>query len=401
MIGFIYQLRDAGIPISAQYILEFYRALKGGLAPDMDRLFLLARLIFVKRVEHYDLFEQVFGAFFLGADPAQSVARWEELLAGKPFQEWLRQEIESGRLSSKELQEFDTEELLAKFWETVLAQKEAHHGGRKWVGTGGSSPFGHSGAGGGGIRVYGRGLHGTAQKVIEKRGFVDYSDKATLTATNLGQVLTSLRSLRPTGPEAELDVDETIAKTARNAGEIEFIFRRELRNRLRLVVLLDNGGYSMMPYVSLVKTVFNKIRGLFRDVNTYYFHNCIYGTVYRDLQRTQPLKWETFLGESKSTRLLLIGDADMAPAELMAAFGSIEFYNNERRPGWEWLKELRHAFPASVWLNPIPRERWEWHSPTITQIGRLFHMEDLTLAGIKNAVEHLNVQGAAFDKVMG
>jgi uncharacterized protein with von Willebrand factor type A (vWA) domain len=91
----------------------------------------------------------------------------------------------------------------------------------------------------------------------------------------------------------------------------------------------------------------------------------------------------------------------MAPAELMAAFGSIEFYNNERRPGWEWLKELRHAFPASVWLNPIPRERWEWHSPTITQIGRLFHMEDLTLAGIKNAVEHLNVQGSAFDKVMG
>lgn len=401
MIGFIYQLKEAGIPVSVQYILEFYRALRRGLAPDLDRLFLLARLIFVKHVEHYDLFEQAFRAFFLGADGIENPAGWEDLMAGKPFQDWLRDEMESGRLSPEALQEMETEELLARFWETVLAQQGEHHGGNTWVGTQGTSPFGHSGRKGGGVRVYGKGLYGTAQKVIEKRGFVNYSEKSTLAAVNLGQVLTSLRSLRPTGPEVELDIDATIARTARNGGEIELIFRRELRNRLRLVILLDNGGYSMMPHVALVKTVFNKIRGLFRDVNTYYFHNCVYGVVYRDLLRTEPLKWDAFLGESKSTRLIVIGDANMAPSELMAAYGSLDIHTTERRPGWEWLKEMREAFPASVWLNPIPRDRWEWHSTTISRIGRLFHMEDLTLAGIKNAVEHLNLQGSEFDRRLG
>jgi uncharacterized protein len=399
MIGFVYQLREAGVPVSVQYIIELYRALRRGLASNLDQLFVLSRLIFVKRVEHYDAFEQVFASYFLGGDKAEQMVGWEELIEGKPFQEWLRDQIESGMLTLDEVREFDTDELLTRFWETLLAQRGAHHGGHTWVGTRGSSPFGHGGLHPGGIRVHGKGLYGTAQKVIEDRRFINYSDKSTMGTENLRQVLTSLKSLRPTGPETELDIDETITQTARNAGEIELVFERELRNRLDLIVLIDNGGYSMTPYIPLVKTVFNKIRDLFRDVNFYYFHNCVYGTAYLDPPRTQPLKWEKLVSESKSARLIIIGDANMAPAELMAAYGSISLFTTERRPGWEWLKELRAAFPVSVWLNPIPRERWKVESATISQIGKLFQMEDLSLGGIKNAVAYLNLQGQMFDRL--
>jgi uncharacterized protein with von Willebrand factor type A (vWA) domain len=351
----------------------------------------------VKREEHYDAFEQVFASFFLGASSPGKAIDWEDLIAGKPFQEWLRKEIESGRLPPEAIQEFETEELLARFWETLLAQDGEHNGGSRWVGTRGKSPFGHDGLTGGGIRVHGQGLHGTARKVIGDRKFINYTGKTGMAAENLRHVLASLKSLQPMGPETELDVDETIARTARNGGEIELVFRRELRNRLRLIVLLDNGGYSMRPHIPLVRTVFSKISGTLRDLRTYYFHNCIYGAVYLDPRRTRPLKWDAFANEGRSTRLIIIGDADMAPAELMASYGSLDINTTERKPGWEWLKELREFFPASVWLNPISRESWGYGSTTIRQIGRLFPMEDLTLAGIKKAVEVLNIEGRAVD----
>jgi len=398
MIGFVYQLREAGIPVSVQYILEFYRALQQGLAPDLDRLFLLSRLVFVKRVEHYDAFEQVFASFFLGKGPASPMPHWEDLVAGKPFQEWLQRQVEQGLLTPDDLRQFDTEELLSRFWETLLAQEGEHHGGNRWIGTGGRSPFGHGGRAGGGIRVHGRGLHGTAQKVIGERRFVNYSEQSTLATENLRQVLASMKSLRPAGPETELDVDETIARTAKNGGEIELIFRRELRNKLKLIVLLDNGGYSMTPHIPLVKTVFNKIRDSFQDVRYYYFHNCIYGRVYKDPPRREPLKWETLASHGPKTRLVIIGDANMAPIELMASYGSIDMANMERRPARDWLLELKQAFPVSVWLNPLVQKQWKYESPTIDQIGRIFHMEDLTLAGIKQAVEYLNLQGKTHDR---
>jgi uncharacterized protein len=398
MISFIYCLQRAGIPVSIQYVLDFYRALAKGLVSDLDQLFLLARLIFVKRVEHLDLFEQVFATFFLGRQEESLDFDWEELLAEKPFQEWLREEIESGRLSLDKIREFDTEELLQRFWETLLAQRGEHHGGNTWVGSGGRSPFGHGGRAAGGVRVYGKGLYGTAQKVIASRNYINYSETSALSAENLRQVLLSLKSLRPVGPPSELDIDETIAQTARNGGEIDLIFRRELRNRTQLTVLLDNGGYSMIPYVPLVRTIFNNLRGLFREARFYYFHNCIYGEAYLDQARTQPLRWEKLLSETRHTRLLIIGDANMAPAELMAAYGSLGISATERKPGREWLQELKNAFPISIWLNPISKDRWDSESPTIRHIQRIFQMEDLTLGGVKNAVNYLNIRGQAFDQ---
>ncbi len=398
MLGFIYQLQAAGIPVSIQYVLDLYEALRQGLAADLDQLFLLARLIFVKRVEHLDVFEQVFASFFLGRPPGGRLPNWEELLADKPFEEWLRQQLETGQIDLNAIREFDHEELLRRFWETLLAQRGEHHGGHTWVGTGGRSPFGHGGREGGGVRVYGRGLYGTAQRVIDRRNYLNYRDRSLLSAENLRQVLASLKSLRPVGPPTELDVDETIAQTARNGGEIELVFRRELRNRTHLKVLLDNGGYSMTPYLALVKTVFNHIHDLFRDVTFYYFHNCIYGEVYLDPPRTQPVVWDKFLGDSRYSRLLIIGDANMAPAELMAAYGSLGRATTERKPGREWLQDLKQAYPVSVWLNPITKARWDYESPTIRMIQQIFQMEDLTLGGIKQAVAYLNLQGLAFER---
>jgi uncharacterized protein with von Willebrand factor type A (vWA) domain len=397
MVGFVYELREAGVPVSVQYLLEFHRALRRGIATNLTQLFLLARLIFVKRVEHYDIFEQVFAAYFLKSGLWRKMRDWEEALSGKPFREWLKEQIELGEITPEEIRDFANEELLARFWETVLAQQAQHQGGSTWVGTRGRSPFGHSGLTAGGVRVYGQSLYRSAQKVIDSRRYLDYSDKATLSNENLRQALACLRCLRPTGPETELDVEATIARTAKNGGEIELVFERELRNRLKLIVLLDNGGYSMDPHIPLVRTIFNKLRDLFRDIRFYYFHNCLYGTVYKDLKRREPVKWERFLAEPKSTRLVIIGDANMAPSELMAASGSIDIHTSARKAGQEWLEELRAAYPVSVWLNPINKDYWAYESMTVRQIGKIFRMEDLTLAGIKRAVAYLNHQGQTFD----
>jgi uncharacterized protein with von Willebrand factor type A (vWA) domain len=397
MVGFVYELREAGVPVSVQYLLEFHRALRRGIATNLTQLFLLARLIFVKRVEHYDIFEQVFAAYFLKSGLWRKMRDWEEALSGKPFREWLKEQIELGEITPEEIRDFANEELLARFWETVLAQQAQHQGGSTWVGTRGRSPFGHSGLTAGGVRVYGQSLYRSAQKVIDSRRYLDYSDKATLSNENLRQALACLRCLRPTGPETELDVEATIARTAKNGGEIELVFERELRNRLKLIVLLDNGGYSMDPHIPLVRTIFNKLRDLVRDIRFYYFHNCLYGTVYKDLKRREPVKWERFLAEPKSTRLVIIGDANMAPSELMAASGSIDIHTSARKAGQEWLEELRAAYPVSVWLNPINKDYWAYESMTVRQIGKIFRMEDLTLAGIKRAVAYLNHQGQTFD----
>ena len=241
MLSFIQQLRKAEIPVSVRYVLEFYDGIRKGLAPDLDSLFLLGRLVFVKKVEHYDAFERVFAAFFMGKD-AWQMDDWENAFGGKPFEEWLREQVEKGAITLDELRTFELEELLKRFWETLLKQDSAHHGGSTWVGTGGRSPFGHSGSAGGGVRVYGKGLHGTAQKVIGQRNYVDFSGKARLAGNNVSQVLASLKNLKRAGPETELEIDETIHRTAKNGGEIELVFAREFRDKLKLVVLLDNGG---------------------------------------------------------------------------------------------------------------------------------------------------------------
>lgn len=393
-IPFFYLLRDQGIPVGLRQVLEFYEALEKGLAPDLDRLFILMRLIFVKKVEHFDIFEQSFAAHFLGEAGAdfKQLSRdfWEE----KDFRRWLAEEARKGGVADEDLEQLPLSQLLERFWEVASKQAGKHQGGGTWIGTGGFSPYGHSGAEREGIRVYGEALYGSALKVIEERRYVDYAAGASLRAENLRQVLASLKHMVPEGPASELHVEETVDRSSRNGGDIELVFKRELRDRIQLVVLLDNGGRSMRPYVNLVKLIFSKMRDQFERLDYYYFHNCIYGCVYSDPQRLTSYPLHELLRRDPETRLIIIGDANMAPAELLASHGAIDYFSQARIPGRDCLLQIRERFPRSVWLNPIPRQHWPRESRTIRLVGRIFPMEDLTLAGIKRAVEWLNT-GAA------
>ncbi len=267
--------------------------------------------------------------------------------------------------------------------------------GSRWIGTGGNSPFGHSGNSSGGVKVDPAGTAGgrrSALKVIGERRYIDYSDDNTLSHANLSQALASMKSLKPAGPRDQLDLDATIYESARNGGEIELVFRRDLMDRIEVVLLIDNGGTSMLPHVALTRLLFAKVRDRFKRRDTYFFHNTIYGSVYKDPQRRNPLP----LGKAPPA---LAGDASADPGrrlhgarELLYPGGAITWETRTSEPSIRRLERLRDRFRHSVWLNPIPKENWPeaYGRTTLKRIGEIFRMEDLTLGGIKRAVEWLN-----------
>jgi len=389
--GFILRLRDFGIPVSLTDSLDFYRGMERGLAPDLDSLFLFARLCFVRRVEHMDSYERAFAFHFYGIDLPRVAEGDPELLNTPQFRQWLKEAVRRGELPPQALWTFPPGELMKRFWETVRKQMEEHHGGSRWIGTGGNSPFGHSGNAQGGVRVHGQGGKLSASKVIGERRYIDYSSTNVLSGGNLAQALTSLKKLSPAGARDQLDLDATIHESARNGGEIELVFRRDLLDRIEVVLLIDNGGTSMLPHVDLTRLLFAKVRDRIKRCTTYFFHNTVYGAVYKDPQRRRPLATPELLKRSPDTRLLIVGDASMAPDELLYAGGSLYFDDGDAESSLRWLERLRDRFRHAVWLNPIPKELWPqvYGRATIQRIGEVFHMEDLTLGGIKRAVAWL------------
>jgi uncharacterized protein with von Willebrand factor type A (vWA) domain len=392
---FVYLLRQGGIPVSLTDAIDFYRGLEKGLAPDLESLFLFARLSFVRRVEHMDAFERAFAFHFYAIDLPRVAKGDPALFETRQFREWLREAIRRRELPPHALWTLSPEDLMRRFWETVEKQLEAHHGGSRFVGTGGNSPFGHSGNASGGVRVFGElGASGrrSALKVIGERRYVEYSGESALKGGNLSQALASLKNLVPAGPRDQLDLPETIRQSARNGGEIDLAFRRDLLDRIEVVLLIDNGGSSMLPYVALTRLLFGKLRDRIRRLSTYFFHNTVYGAVYRDPWHTDPLPVAELLRRSPDVRLLFLGDAAMAPDELLSPHGSLDLRADDAQPSLAQLKRLRERFSRAVWLNPIPRDSWrEVHgSLTLARIGEVFPMEDLTLGGIKRAVERLN-----------
>jgi uncharacterized protein len=390
--GFILRLREYGVPVSMTDAVDFYNGLERGLAPDLDSLFLFARLSFVRRVEHMDAYERAFAFHFYGLDLPRVAEGDPELFNTPQFRQWLKEAVRKGELPPHALWTLPPDELMKRFWETVRKQAEAHHGGSRWIGTGGNSPFGHSGNASGGMRVFGEGGRRSALKVIEDRRYIEYSDDTSLKSANLSQALTSLKSLKPSGPRDELDLDATIHESARNGGEIDLVFRRALLDKIEVVLLIDNGGTSMLPHVALTRLLFAKVRDRFKRRNTYFFHNTIYGSVYKDAQRRSPLPTDRLLQRSPETRLLILGDASMAPEELLYPGGAITWGVDDQESSLRWLEKLRDRFRHAVWLNPIPKETWReaYGRTTIKKIGEVFRMEDLTLGGIKRAVEYLN-----------
>jgi len=396
-VDFFYTLKEYGVPITTQYILEFEEALKKGLAKDIDELYILSRLICVKRIEHLDGFDCAFSKYFFGIEMPRGGEYVDlfSLLESKPFKEWLDKQIKEGKLDFGDVRwRIPPQDLFKKFLKTLAEQNEAHHGGNKWIGTDGTSPYGHSGRSAGGLRVLGQSQRKSALKTIGERRYINFADTAKIRSENLRQALETFKNMVPSGPKTELDLDETVYRTAKNAGEIEFIFRSELRDKIKVALLIDNGGYSMDPYSALVSIVLSKIKDRFKDLKIYYFRNCIYGNIFLDQERLKKYPTEKLLVQDKDTRVLIIGDASMAPEELSYPDGAIEYGVNDKEPGEVWLKRINSRFRYSVWLNPIIKSFWldAYGTNTLQMIGDIFHMEDLTLGGIKNAVDYINTQ---------
>jgi uncharacterized protein with von Willebrand factor type A (vWA) domain len=392
-VDFLLLLRDYGVPVSPRDLLELNDGLERGVVKCLDDLFIFSRLVFVRRVEHMDAFERAFCFYFYGIDIPPVAEGDMALLRTKQFRDWLAQQIAEGKIPKKAIYHYDLEELMQKFWDTLREQMEAHHGGSKWVGTKGNSPFGHSGQSERGVRVQGESGGRSALKVIGDRRYVEYSDKNQLRAENLRQALESMKHMKNEGPRDLLNIDKTIYETARNGGEIDLVFERDLRDKISVLLLIDNGGSSMMPFVEIVQLLFEKLHERFEDMGTFYFHNTIYDNVYRDFRRLRAYPVEQLLLRRPDVRIVMVGDATMAPEELESWGGSISYYQGrQQKPSTYWLGRIKDRFPHACWLNPIPRDQWDsiYGNHTLNRIRSFFHMEDMTLGGIKGMVDFLS-----------
>ena len=391
-IEFFYTLRERGIPVTPTSFLRLQKALKLGLIHSMNDFYTAARAILVKSERYFDTYDQVFAHFFRGVTLLEPEDVELTEIAKALLQEWLKNPAEMAQalgLDEKKIQAMTPEELIKYFFDRLKEQTEAHHGGNRWIGTGGTSPVGHSGHHPGGMRVGGRSRNKSAIKVAMERRYKDYSQEGPLTAFQMEEALKRLRRMIPTGPRDVVNVDKTIRETMRNAGEIEIIFDRRLTDRLKVVLMIDNGGWSMDPYVEVVQTLFNYARSQFKDLKIYYFHNTVYSRVWGDPQRRhRPEPIDEFVRRDPETRLIMIGDASMAPYELMHTNGSIYIEQKENNASMDRLKFLGKTFRHAVWLNPQTEEEWG-HTWTVSMIRQVFPMFELTLDGLEKAVQHL------------
>ena len=391
-VRFFYLLRERGVPVTPTSFLRLQKALSLGVIGSVDDFYTAARSILVKSERYFDIYDQLFAEYFKGAQ-SDSLEEVEiDDIARALLEEWLkypRELAEALGLDEEELAKYTPEELIRYFLERLKEQKEAHHGGNRWIGTGGTSPVGHSGRHPGGMRVGGASRNKSAVKVAMERRYRDYSQEGPLTELQMGEALKRLRRLIPHGPRDIVNVDKTITETMKSGGEISIVFDRRLADRLKIVLMIDNGGWSMDPYVEIVQTLFNYARSQFKDLRIFYFHNTIYGRVWADPQRhLKPEPIEEFARRDPETRLIIVGDAAMAPHELSWASGGLYVEQKESGSSQERLKLLGRTFRHAVWLNPQAESTWGY-TWTIGEIGKIFPMFELTLDGLEKAVQHL------------
>jgi uncharacterized protein with von Willebrand factor type A (vWA) domain len=383
-----YGLRAEGVPIALQEWMTLITALEKGLhGSSLLRFYHLARACLIKSETYFDAFDRVFARVFHGIEGSLDIE--SEVL------EWLADARNFPELTPEQLAELErlsSDELMKRFLETLAEQDERHDGGGRWVGTGGRSPFGNNGVHPTGIRVGGKSRSRSAMKVAEERHFKDYRTDLTLDVRQIRVALKKLRQLTRTGIADELDLDETIDETCRNAGEIELVFRASKRNNLRLVLLMDVGG-TMDPYyepVSALLTALHEERSL-RELRTYYFHNTVYDDVYgsASMRRSDALPTGDILRRLDDRwKLVVVGDAAMHPAELLEPYGCIDPRLTSETPSIAWLHRFAAHFERSVWLNPDDHELWD-HSHTARVIQRLFPMFHLSVEGVTEAVHAL------------
>ena len=394
-IDFFYKLKEAGIPVSPTSFLTFHKALNKGLVGSLNDFYTASRSILIKSERYFDLFDQVFAHYFEGAEMPDPDGLMLDEMARVLLQSWLQNPkilADALGMDESELNKLSPEELIEYFKARLKDQTGEHHGGSRWIGTGGRSPVGHSGFHPGGMRVGGESRNQSAVKVAMDRRYKDYSLSGPLTRPMMGEALKRLRHMIPSGPRDQINMDDTIYQTMKNGGEIEIVFDRNLKDRLKVILAIDNGGWSMDPYIRVIQTLFDYARDQFKELKIYFFHNTIYDVLWEDTARyKKPQRVDEFVRLDPDTRMVIVGDASMAPYELMATDGSIHLEERSGLPSIERLRLIADTFPHSVWLNPVPERMWDF-TQTIAAIRRIFPMFELSIDGLEKAVGHMMIK---------
>jgi uncharacterized protein with von Willebrand factor type A (vWA) domain len=385
LINFFDTLRRSGIPVSLKELMDLLAALEQQLAfADMDGFYYLSRAVLVKDEKYYDRFDRAFGAYFKGLETLDDIL--ETLIPD----DWLRTEFER-QLSDEDKAKIESlgglEQLIEEFKKRLEEQKERHEGGNKWIGTGGTSPFGHSGYHPEGVRVGGESKNKRAAKVWEKREFSNLDDSVELGTRNIKVALRRLRKFARSGAADQLDLDDTISSTARNAGLLDIKMVPERHNSVKMLLFLDIGG-SMDPHIKVCEELFSAARAEFKHLEYFYFHNFIYESVWQNNVRRQqeriPLM-DILHKYSHDYKVVFVGDASMSPYEIVQTGGSVEHWNDE--PGALWMQRLTDTYDKVAWLNPLSREQWEW-TQSVGMVRQLLdeHMYPLSLEGLEKCM---------------
>lgn len=385
LLEFFQHLRANRLPVSVGEYLTLLDALRQpGVSPTLDDFYYLARLTLIKDESLYDRYDQAFGSYVRGLPAAPDTP---EIPA-----DWLVQRIEH-ILSPAEkaaLERHGWQKLMDMLRERLAEQTGRHEGGSKWIGTGGTSPFGHGGTHPEGVRIGGESRQRSAVKVWDARDYRDYDDTLALGTRNFKVALRRLRRFAREGAAEELDLDGTIAGTARNAGWLDLKLVPQRRNNVKVLMLLDVGG-SMDDHIARVEELFSAARGEFQHLEVYYFHNCPYESLWQNNARRQAERIPTvdvLRKYNADWRLIVVGDATMSPYEILQPGGSVEHYNDEA--GAVWLRRLLDAWPKAVWLNPEPAAYWQYRQ-SIALLRDLMHdrMYPVSVAGIEQAMRVL------------
>jgi uncharacterized protein with von Willebrand factor type A (vWA) domain len=388
-LDFFLLLKNDGLPVTIQEYLTLLEALdKDVVTCNVDDFYFLSRSILIKHEQYLDRFDRLFGRYFKGIETIDN----EEFL--KIPEEWLRRSTQKV-LTDEEKAMIQAmgglDKLMERLRELMKEQKKRHEGGNKWIGTGGTSPFGAYGYNPQGIRIgQDEGRNRRAVKVWDKREFKNLDDSVELDTRNMKMALKRLRVLTREGVDEEIDIEETIKKTSRNAGMLELEMVPAKKNNVKVLLFLDAGG-SMDDHIEICARLFSAAKYEFKHLENFYFHNCLYEKVWKDNAR----RWDEVIPTfevlhkyNSDYKVIIVGDAAMSPYELLYKHGSVEHNNDE--PGFVWLDRLKNQYPDIVWLNPMPVEDWLYMEtvPMLKKFmdGRMF---PLTLAGLLKAVKAL------------
>ncbi|KZY96564.1 MULTISPECIES: vWA domain-containing protein [Thalassolituus] len=391
LIDFFDTVRRAKVPCSIREYLDLVEAVQARVAfADLEEFYALARLILVKDEKHYDKFDKAFAAYFEGIEALPSLFDDASIPA-----EWMRKEMEK-LLSEEEMAKIESlggfDELMKTLQERLEEQKKRHQGGNKMIGTGGTSPFGAEGYNPEGVRIdQNRSRHKKAAKVWEQRNYKNLDDNVQLGIRNIKVALRRLRRFARQGAADELDMNDTISSTARNAGMLDIKMVPERHNAVKVLLFFDVGG-SMDPHVRVCEELFSAARTEFKHMETFYFHNCLYESVWKNNirrmnERTET--WDILRKYGQDYRVIFVGDAMMAPYEVTHAGGSVEHWNEE--PGAVWMERMANHFDKLVWLNPAPEDHWG-NGGSLGAIRTLVKdkMYPMTLSGLEDAMRFLS-----------